>query len=180
MDAKKNLFSILSVFFFIIAFFFINASNAVQTKKDSEILTILFTVDEWEITVANQLLKNVCSPQVKQYAQMLQKEHTTNLYKAMEVSKNERIIIVPTEITGSIKKYNIKELNHLFSLKNTELEKEYIKMMIRAHNRALHMMDYSLLRTVSNPALEQLALETRPQLEKHLKQAKLIQKTLYV
>ncbi|WP_133137484.1 DUF4142 domain-containing protein [Legionella rowbothamii] len=178
MDTKKNFFSFLSVFFFICALFFIKVSNAVQTKKDSEILTILLTVDEGEIVAANELLKKVSSPQVKQYAQMLKKEHTENLYRVMKLSKNEHIDIVPTAITGSLKKYNKKELNQLFTLKNTSLEKEYIKMMIQGHERVLHMMDYSLLRTVSNPALGKLTLETRPQLEKHLKQAKLIQKTL--
>lgn len=178
MDAKKNLFSFLAVFFFICALFFIKASNAVQTKKDSEILSILLTVDVGEIAAANELLKKVHTPQVKQYAQLLKKEHTANLHKAMKLSKNEHIRIVPTVITGSLKKYNKKELDQLFSLKNTELEKEYIKMMIQGHNRVLHMMDYSLLRTVSNPALGRLALEIRPQLEKHLKQAKLIQKKL--
>ena len=178
MDAKKNLFSFLSVFFFITAFLFIKASNAVQTKKDSEALTILLTVDEGEIAAADELLKKVCSPQVKQYAQMLKREHTANIHKAIELSKNAQIGITPTVITSSLKKHNKKELTHLYSLKNTELEKEYIKMMIHGHHRVLHMMDYSLLRTISNPALERLALEARPQLEKHLKEAKLIQKTL--
>lgn len=149
-----------------------------QTKKDSEVLTILLTVDEGEIAAANELLKNVRSPQVKRYAQMLKKEHIANLQKGRELSKNEHIGIAATVITRSLKKHDKRELNQLFSLKNTELEKEYMKMMIQDHDRVLHMMDYSLLRTVSNPSLERLALETRPQIEKHLNQAKLIQKTL--
>ncbi|WP_058533856.1 DUF4142 domain-containing protein [Legionella saoudiensis] len=178
MNARKNFFSFLVVLFFINAFFFIKTSNAVQTKKDSEILTILITADEGEIAAANEVLNKSLSPQVKNYAQMLKKEHTENLNKAMELSKNEHIGIVSTAITNSLKQHNKKELSQLSTLKNKELEKEYIKMMIRDHEQVLHMMDHSLLRNVSNPALGRLLLETRPKLEKHLKEAKLIQKKL--
>lgn len=152
-------------------------SNA-QMQKDGEILAVLIAVDKNEIALAKEALKKQTTPAIKQYAHILKREHTQNLNETLRLSKKIGIAPIDTALVTSIQQDGAKGLVTLSSLNGIAFEKAYIHAMVKGHTHVLKMIDHDLLKHASNPLVKQLVLTTRPHIEAHLQEGKIIQKEL--
>ncbi|WP_182393143.1 DUF4142 domain-containing protein [Legionella sp. PC997] len=158
-----------------------NASESTvqnKSKNDGEIIATLIAVNKQEIAAAGEALKISNNPEVKQYAEMLKKQHTQNLNKTLVLSQKTNIAPVESAKVKLLQKKGAKELKTLSSLKGKNFDKAYIKAMIKGHTEVLHMFDNEFLNNVSNSSLKQLLLKTRPHIKAHLEEAEKIQKSL--
>lgn len=149
-----------------------------QTQNSNgEIIAFLMTVDKNEIAVSDEALKKNLSPMIKDYAMMLNKDHSNNL-KATEILSN-KINQKPenTAMTNSLKEKGKQVLSKLKSLNNTQFDNVFIEDMVKGHQEALNAIDENLNKT-SNPELKQLLIDTRATVSMHLQKAKEIQDKL--
>lgn len=153
-------------------------NSKAHTQKDGEIIAILLVVNKNEIAAAKEALKKTTNPAVKQYAQMIEKEHTKNLQETLKTDKKIGVTPIAGKIAVTLKQDGKKELIAISVLKGNDFDKAYIKAMVKGHSDVLHMMDDNLLKNVSNPALKKLLLATRPHIQAHLQQAQAIQNEL--
>ena len=153
-------------------------NGSVQTQKDGEILAFLMTVDKNEIAIAKLALKKHTTPAIKKYAQMLKQQHTQNLKQALKLSKKTGITPVDSATVISLQKDGAKGLATLSPLNGKEFDTAFIGAMVSGHTQVLNDINNNLLKNASNPALKQYVLATRPHIEYHLQQGKIIQKEL--
>lgn len=154
------------------------AIDSDQAQQNGEILAILMTVDNNEIAIAKETLTKEMTPAIKKYAEMLEKQHTQNLNKAMEVSKKTGIAPVDTETVKSLQQDGAKGLATLSGLNGKEFDNAFINAMVSGHTAVLKMIDDTLLTNASNPAIKKFVQETRPHIAFHLKAGEVIQKDM--
>jgi putative membrane protein len=172
---------VIGAFIFIAGSFTANSatdSNEAtnSNQKDGEIIATLIVANKNEIAAAEEALNKATSPDVKEYAGMLKKEHSDNLENTLNVSNESNIDPVETEKVIELKEAGNKELSELSDLKDKSFDTAYINAMVKGHEDLLAMFDNNFLKNVSNTSLKELLLKTRPHIESHLEQAKKIQK----
>lgn len=150
-------------------------NNKENIQKYGEILAWLVILNKNEIELAKVALKkNVDSP-VKQYADMMVKDHTKNLKATLTLS--EKIDIKPQKTTEvlSLKEKGKKELATLSPLKKEDFQKQYIDMIVKDHTEALQTLDQYLTEKDLPSLLEKHLKVTREHVALHLQKAKTIQ-----
>lgn len=153
-------------------------SAQMQTTKDGEIIAMLIALDSHEITAAKMALKKSTMPAVKDYAAMINHDHSQNLIDVLAISKEIGANPGETEAVLLFNQKGAKGIDTLSSLNGKAFDKAYIDAMVEGHQHALLLIDDNFLKNVSNPALKKLVLQTRPHILHHLEKAQDIQKTL--
>lgn len=154
------------------------STHNAPTHKDGEIIAIVIAVDKNEIAAAKKALHKGVAPKVKQYAQMLKRQHSENLNEALRLRKEMHITPVKTARVISIQQKGAKELVTLSTLKNKNFEKAYVDAMVTGHAHVLKMIDNDLLKNASNASVKKFLLATRPHIKAHLQEGQAIQKEL--
>jgi putative membrane protein len=181
---KSKVFSILSAFTVVGALLLslnVNAADTAtkeQKQKDGEIVAFLVTLNKNEIAAAKQAMKKSKTASVKQYATMLNKQHTQNLADTLKVSKKIGIAPNNTAAVVQLQQNGKEELVGLAALKGNEFEKAYIDAMVKDHTDALNLIDNNLLVNVTNPDLKAQIEATRPHIAAHLQEGQTIQTQL--
>lgn len=153
------------------------SENALQSKKDGEIIATLVALNNNEITLAQEAKQKATNPAVKRYARMMDKEHTKNLKQTLQLSAKLGIAPVQSKTVSKLQHDGKKELKHLASLDSHNFDKAYSNEMVRDHTAALKIIDQSLKHS-SNPEVTAFLNTTRPHIAMHLAKAEKIQQEL--
>jgi putative membrane protein len=143
--------------------------------SDARILTIVNTVDQHEIDAAEKALKKKTSAEVRDYAQMLKKEHSANLAKSRKLAKTLDLKPAKSDIADSLKAKGGAEEKTLASLKGAEFEKAYVDAMVKGHTEVLDMLDTKLIPNSLNDSLKSHLTEARGHVASHLEHGKRLQ-----
>jgi putative membrane protein len=149
-----------------------------QTQKDADILGVLVVLNNNEIAAGNEASKKATDPKVKDFAEMMVKQHTQNLDDTMKLSEKINIKPMDTTKSNSMKKQGKMQLDKLSAMKDKAFDAAYMSDMVKGHADALKLIDNSLLKNVTNPELKAQLEETRKHVEHHLEAAKEVQKDL--
>lgn len=136
----------------------VNATAFVQNAARS---------DMYEIQAANMALQRSQNAQIKDFAQMMVKDHTQTSQKLMST--------LPAGMMAP-KDLDKRRQGMLDNLKNSapgEFDKRYVAQQIAAHQEAVTLMRGYGDRG-DNPQLKQLAAATAPKVEQHLQLAKML------
>lgn len=148
-----------------------------KMKSDGEVIAWISAIDNFEIKASEvALTKNVDSP-VKNYATMLNDQHSKNLKQTAELSDQLHEKPVDTKALTKFKENGKKQLTKL-DKQDKNFQKSFIDAMVSGHQDALHKVDTDLMKKVSNDSLASLLKETREMIANHLEQAKEIQKSM--
>src|SRR6478736_8143990 len=108
------------------------------------------------------------NPSVKQFAQMMVKDHTTALNELQELAQSKNLNF-NDDLPGDAKALQAK----LSSAKGKELDKEYMDNMVEDHQKDVQeFTDKS--QSAKDPDVKQWAGKTLPTLQKHLEKAQQI------
>lgn len=148
-----------------------------ERKQDSGILGWLMVVNQNEIAAAQVAKADKSDSMIRDYADLMIKDHSQNLKDTMAVSK--KISLSPLKLNDAVmlKKQGNEELQSLKKLNNAQLGAAYINAMVKDHSEALTTLqkDISL---VKNPILKQHLETTAAHVSDHLDKAKSIQEKL--
>lgn len=153
-------------------------SQSAQMKKDGEVIAVLVALNTNEIAAAKLALQKSTNHSVKRYAKMLEREHTKNLNKALELSKDLNITPVQTNTVKKINNGGKKEIRALNAATEGNFDMLYINDMVADHQAALNLIDTNLSKHVYNPVLKADLEKTHQHITMHLKKGQKIQKQL--
>ncbi len=153
-------------------------SHHKSLNTDNEILAFLIVLNNNEISAANISTTKKIEPAVREYAELMIKEHTQNLQDTLAISKKEDIAPVKTDQVNALEDKGKKEIIVLTPLTKKDFEQSYIKAMIQGHIDALLIINNSFLKKTNNPQLKQHLRATSEHIAHHLEKAKETQKII--
>ena len=148
-------------------------SNPNQTDVGEGVaLAYIAAIDNHEINAANEAQKKKMDAPVDDYAKMLQREHTQNLDKTMQVSDDQNLPLKETDEVNAMKRKGADELSMMSSKTGKDFQMAYVNAMIMGHQEALDLIDNKLIPSCKNEMVLTHLRDTRDHVAMHLEQAR--------
>lgn len=125
-----------------------------------------------EINLGKIAAERATHPQVKQFAQMMVRDHQMAGEELRQVATQANIQLTTPEPDGDHK----DATEEFAELKGREFDRKYIDKMVAEHEEAVNEVEKKA--ESENAAVKGWATKTLPKLREHLEQAKQIQQTL--
>lgn len=142
---------------------------------DRAILAAMAQGNDAEIMGAEMAMSKTRNPEVRTFAQMMQRDHSAG---------NDKIIVISRRLspTDSLDTPETKMKREEAETKRGTMEKlegaafdnAYVAQAVADHRAKLTMIDTKLLPAAKDPAVRSLVTETRPGVAEHLRQAELL------
>lgn len=123
--------------------------------------------DMLEIESAKVALERTKSPQVRDFAQMMIKEHTATTTKIKGIVAQDKLAAPPTALDEA----HAQMLADIKAADAAGFDTAYLDQQTKAHDEALATMR-GYAENGTNPALKAFAAETAPKVQMHLDKAK--------
>ena len=134
---------------------------------DGLAIAMLAGVNEHEIAAARQAREKKVSAPVRQYAELMDREHTMNQTKTMALGTPAN-----TPEVQAMKAKKASERKALGQQTGAAYETAYVAAMVKDHGEALAMIDDKLLPAASSEPVRRHLTETRQHVAMHLEQAR--------
>jgi putative membrane protein len=167
----KNIFMMLAA---ILCLSGGTAVLAAPAASDAEVLSLIMAVDQNEIKAAKVATEKNISSEVKNYAEMLNKEHSMNLDESMVIAQKANIERVDSDVVKQVRKDGEQDLASIKDLDSDQFSKAYVTAMVKGHTEALDMLD-KYKPEIQDEAVKKHVAETREHVANHLKEAKKLQ-----
>jgi putative membrane protein len=150
----------------------IQANPSSVSKVDSEFMITAANAGMTEVTLGNIAVTNASSDKVKEFGQMMIKDHTTagDQLKKIAMARN---ILLP----DSLSKESKKHVADMEKKKGKEFDKAYISMMIEGHQKVLKEFE-DIQSKGSDSELKAFVTQTIPVIKGHLDSAKSIKDSM--
>ena len=147
--------------------FTVNVSLA-DVNKDAEIAQAVIAIDQNEIDAGKLALERTVNPVVKEFANMMISEHTSDqgAYNSAAASSPQK-----SKLVGEIKGSGQIVAKKLSYLKGREFDKEYAKAMVSGHEDVVNRLE-NFTTTVKDADLREKLSATKNHVLEHLKKAK--------
>lgn len=149
----------------------------INSQKDGEILALIITIDKNEMAASKAALERKLNPIVKNYVKMIKRDHTSNFYETITLSRKIGEKPVVTVDVTQLKENGKKELAALKQLNDKDFQVQFINDMVKSHQEGLQKINQALA-NVSNPKLKTHLEVTKNKIEEHLRKAQTIQHQL--
>lgn len=138
-------------------------------------------VNKMEIDLGKLAQKNG-SAAVKNYAEALEKDHTTANKDLMAFAKQRKLAAIPadkpqTEADKQEHKTMMASVARIKQIKGPEFDREFLTMMVQDHDKELAKIDVAI-GNATDPDLQALLKAVKPVLQRHSDQARDLQKTV--
>ena len=143
-------------------------TSAANSNPDQDFINNAAKGNRAEITLGKMVAAKTKNPSVKQFAQMMVKDHTDALAKLQLVAQAKNIT-VPDEMPDDAKDLQSK----LSSDTGKQLDKDYMDGMVEDHQKDVQEFQ-DATQKLQDPQIKQWATTTLPTLQKHLDKAKQI------
>lgn len=157
------------------------AKPAKLTADDLQVLAHYHELNRKEIDLGKYVVRVSKNKAVKEYAQMLIKDHGDADKKLLAMAKARGAKIpmekARTDAEKAEKAEGKKQVAAIKKLKGAELDAKYIDAMVTGHEKELALVD-TKAGEATDPAVAEMARGKRETLQKHADHAREIQKTL--
>jgi putative membrane protein len=126
-----------------------------------------------EIDAARLVMQKSDNSDVRDYAHMIQSDHTNSLDNLTDLMKKTAVApprTIPAEAQGDIDKMR--------GLSGPDFDREFINMMVADHQKAITMFREEIA-TAQNSDVKKYAEDVLPKLEMHLEKAHHLQSSLF-
>lgn len=155
------------------------AAPTTTTSPESaeDALAQVAAVDSHEVAAAEQARAKQVTGAVLEYANLLHREHATNLEagKALAAELGARTASSPA--ADALREKGRAELAALDAKSGKDYEKAYIDAMVKGHTEALALLDDRLVPSAKNEATRNFLTNSRDHVAMHLERAKELQGT---
>lgn len=150
-----------------------DAPAGAMTEADA--LGVVIAVNEHEIAAAEQARGKKIGAPVREYADMMHKEHTTNLEQARALEGSSGVTAGTGADVATLRAQKEAARNQMADLEGDAYERAYIDAMVRDHQEVLTMLDQRLIPAAQNAAIRQHLQTTRDAVARHLERARELQ-----
>jgi putative membrane protein len=144
-----------------------------DTTKDAETVGLLSVINQNEINSSQSAVNQARNAQVKEFANMMVREHSDNLTQTQALG----ITASENNDAQKMREKGQKEVEKLGSKDIEDFDKAYMKNMVKDHEEALKVIDKKIAST-QNDQLKSHLMKTREHVSNHLNEAKKIQDQL--
>lgn len=142
---------------------------------DAEVLSVLAAINQNEIEAADVAVAKSVSPQVLNYAKMMEEHHKANLADTEKLLKKTGPAPVDQAQSAVLRVKGKEELSSIDSLEGARFNAAYIDLMVKGHTEALNTLDKDLLKKARSQDVKTHLTETRNRVAAHLAEARRIQ-----
>lgn len=154
------------------------ATPQLAVCSDGQVAAILHEANQGEIAVSRAVLDRLENTAVKDFAQRMITDHT-NLDEALTTALGPAgVQMVENENSRELRESARLTINHLESLRGSELDRSYITHEVMDHLKNLGMNDHLLAPSIKNPALLAVATQGRAAVAQHAQLAAQVQATV--
>jgi len=157
------------------------ASEQPAVNKDTECLAKLHHDDQMEIEMGNLAKKNGQSKQVKNFGAMLIKDHSLADKQITQLAKTKNLDLTMPEPKDDAERAEhqakMDSMKRLETLKGDEFDREFAKMMVEDHQKAVTMVEATLKQT-QDAKIQSTLSKLLPVLKEHLRVAEQINKRI--
>jgi putative membrane protein len=146
--------------------------------SDPEIAHIVVTANTIDIDMGKFAKKQTKNKEVRDFAQVMIKDHTSVNKQATELAKKLNVTPKSNATSDSLKKGAKETTAQLKGLKGAEFDKGYVDREVTYHQAVLDTIDQTLIPNADNVELKKLITDVRPAIEAHLGHAKSLQAKL--
>lgn len=127
-----------------------------------------------EVSLGKLAEQRAANPQVKNFAQMMVREHQMAGEELRQVATTNNVTIEP--VAENLDGDHQELQNELMELSGREFDRRYIQAMVEEHEEAVNELETKV--NDENAATRAWAAKTLPKIRQHLEQARQIQQTL--
>jgi putative membrane protein len=147
------------------------------TMSDANVVAVLNTIDASELEAAQLAKQKAQSPEVRNYATRLVDEHTNMMAKNRQVASRINVQPENPALVSTMKSTHQETMEELRQKSGREFDQRYIDYQIMMHEEAVQLVEKTA-DSSDNSRLKQHLMQTRPDLQSHLSEAKTIQRQL--
>ena len=152
-----------------------------EMSKEAECLAKLHHDNEMEIQMGQLAKKNGASKQVKAYGDMLIKDHTLADKQVVQLAKRQNMDLTMPAPEDEAEQAEMQEAHdamaRLQTLKGEEFDREFAKMMVKDHKKAIELIEGTLTST-TDTKVQGLLNKVLPVIKEHLRVAESINKKM--
>lgn len=146
--------------------------------SDPQIATVALTAHQIDIERGKLALAKAKSPEVKQFAAQMVRDHTQGQREVRGLAKKLGVKPEESEVTKGLKAEAADKRLLLKGLTGRDFDKAYVDAEVAYHQGVLDAIDQALLPGARNAELKTALQNTRPTIEAHLQHAKNLQAML--
>jgi putative membrane protein len=145
---------------------FAEKKEKVTVRDDKDFLTKAAIAGAREVKLGEYAAKNASDEKVREFAQQMTRDHSQANDKLTEFARKQKLAVLAGQ-----EKETRDMLDRLSKLKGNDFDREYMKMMVEDHEKAVSLFEAESKKG-SDPDLKTFATDTLPALRKHLKEAR--------
>lgn len=154
------------------------AETNAGAPTDPQIAMIAVTADSIDIDAGKLAEKKSSNPKVKEFAQMMVRDHTSVNKKATDLAKKLNVTPEESDTSRSLKADADKNMAKLNGLSGAEFDKAYIDNEVAYHEAVIKAVTDTLIPNTKNAELKKLLESAGPIFNSHLTHAKEVQSSL--
>lgn len=148
------------------------------TLSDAEIVQVLHVANMGEIEAAKAAQSKATNTQVKQFADMMIKDHTSMDRKVKQLEKKLGLAPADSALSTGLKAKAETAIAGLKATSGEVFDEGYIASQVSMHGDVQEAIRDSLMPSVKNAELKALLQEAKPKIDTHLQQAQQIQESI--
>jgi putative membrane protein len=145
---------------------------------DPQIAAIVVTANQVDIDAGKLAETRTHSTQVKDFAQLMVKDHTGVNQAAKDLVTKLHVTPESNPTSESLKQGGEQNLATLHKLSGAAFDKAYVDHEVAYHQAVLDAVDHTLIPSAQNAELKALLVKVRPAFVAHLEHAKALQASL--
>ena len=154
-------------------------TSAAAAPTDAQIAMIAVTADSVDIDAGKLAAEKSSNPKVKNFAQLMVRDHTSVNKKATALAKKLNLTPEESDTSRSLKSDGDKNLEKLRGLSGAEFDKAYVDNEVAYHEAVIKAVNDTLIPNTKNAQLKSLLESAGPIFASHLSHAKEIQASLH-
>jgi putative membrane protein len=146
--------------------------------NDAEIIGVLQAVNQAEIDSGRLAEANSSNPDVKEFGQRLNREHSEAYTAVKALAGRQNITLQNNSLSDRVKVDEEKHLESLDRQRGILFDLDYASHEMEFHQTMLQIWDEKLIPGASNEELKRLLTDMRPSIAAHLEDAKKLKSSL--
>jgi putative membrane protein len=147
--------------------------SAAVSAADQDFMNKAAEANLTEIDIARVALQKSDNSDVRDYANMIQSDHTAALEDVTDLMK-EKGLPAPKTLAADTR----RDVDRMSGLSGAEFDREFVNMMVADHQKTLELFRDALA-NAQDPSVKKYAEDLTPKLEMHLDKAQRLQSKLF-
>ena len=149
-------------------------SETASGWTDANVVDVITVANQGEIDYSQLGVEKATNPSVKQFAQLMVKDHGTMLDGVKSLASKLNLTPAPNDKVSDLQKENQKDISDLNGKTvGKDFDKEFMEEQVDMHQETLDLLN-DLDSKTTNADLKAAIAEAKPKVQAHLDQAKAI------